>query len=182
MDTIRIIGIDPGTTTVGVAIVDVTLEYKIVNIETILIDAKYVNVNNNYTSLYNRLSYIENRIYEIIQTYRPHMVSHENAFLFHMRPGAYGPLSQSILAITNGIYKANPYMYIQGFAPKYIKKIFSDKGTSDKDGMLSYMRGINEITDLINIERISEHEIDAIAIVFTMIDHVQNNDVILLTL
>ena len=73
-----------------------------------------------------RLNTLHERIKELIIYHRPILVGIEAAFSFKMRPGAYGPLSQSIMAIELAIEYVNPNIRIFKFAPKLIKKITTD--------------------------------------------------------
>ena len=184
MNTFNILAIDPGTTNIGVSIFEINaLDLSINKIETILID---LNIGLNEIELQDllltRLNKLHNRIKELVEYYRPNMVAIENSFYFKMRPGAYGPLSQSIMAIELAIQSVNPNIRIFKFAPKLIKKLSTDGGAANKDDVLSGISNISEIVNKINPYLLSEHEVDSLAINYTLLDFIRYNQVILLML
>jgi len=178
------LAIDPGTTTIGVSIftIDAT-NLTIVTIETILIDISIgfkEDILN--TNLVSRLNILYNRIKEIVTYYKPKIVSLEAGFINRLMPAAYGPLSQSIMAVELAALEVNPYIKLFKFAPKTIKKVTTKIGSANKDDVLFGVNGIPEITNLINPNLISEHEVDSIAVNYTMLEYLRENSIILLML
>lgn len=184
MNTFKTVAIDPGTSTIGVSIFTINaIDLSIMKIETVLVDTtiRFQEVDL-VQDLLIRLNTLHERIKEIIRYYQPVMVSIEASFSFKLRPGAYGPLSQSIMAIELAILNVNPNIRIFKFAPKLIKKIATDVGSADKDDVLAGVSNIPEIINNINPYLLSEHEVDSIAINYTLLDYIRYNQVILLML
>ncbi len=184
MNTFKTIAIDPGTSTIGVSIFTINaIDLSIVDIETVLIDTaiRFQEVDLVQDMLI-RLNTLHDRIKEIITYHKPILVGIEAAFLFRLKPMAYGPLSQSIMAIELAIQYVNPNIRIFKFPPKTIKKIATDVGSADKDDVLAGVSNIQEIVNKINPYLLSEHEVDSLAINYTLLDYIRYNQVILLML
>ena len=182
MDTFNMVAIDPGTSTVGVSIYTINaVDLSIVAIETILIDTTIrFRERDLVKDVLVRLQTLHFRTMEIIEHYKPKIVSIEAAFLFRLRPAAYGPLSQSIMAIELAVYNVNPLTPIWKFAPKTIKKVTTSGGAADKNDMLEGVLLLDEITAHVNPNLISEHEVDALGINYTMLQHLRENQALLL--
>lgn len=183
-DTFNTVAIDPGTSTIGVSIFTISaIDLSIVNIETILIDTTLrFNEVDLVSDLLIRLNKLHERIKEIIRYYNPLMVAIENGFINKLRPAAYGPLSQSIMAIELAVLYTNPNIRIFKFAPKTIKKVSTEGGAANKDDVLLGISSIPEIINKINPALLSEHEVDSIAVNYTLLDYVRYNRCILLML
>lgn len=184
MNTFKTVAIDPGTSTIGVSIFTINaIDLSIMKIETVLVDTtiRFQEVDL-VQDLLIRLNRLHERIKEIIYYHQPVIVSIENNFYFKLRPAAYGPLSQSIMAIELAILSVNPNIRIFKFAPKLIKKIATDGGAANKDDVLAGISNIPEIINNINPYLLSEHEVDSIAINYTLLDYIRYNQVILLML
>lgn len=184
MNTFNTVAIDPGTSTIGVSVFTINAsDLSIVNIETILINTTILFQEVDLVQdLLIRLSTLHERIKEIISFYNPMMVAIENAFAFKMRPGAYGPLSQSIMAIELAVLYVDPNIRIFKFSPKTIKKIATEGGAANKDDVLAGISNIPEVINKINPYLLSEHEVDSLAINYTLLDYIRYNRVILLML
>ncbi len=184
MNTFKTVAIDPGTSTIGVSIFTINaIDLSIMNIETVLVDTtiRFQEVDL-IQDLLIRLNRLHERIKEIIYYHNPIIVSIEAGFINKRRPAAYGPLSQSIMAIELAVSYVNPNIRIFKFAPKLIKKIATDGGAANKDDVLAGVSNIPEIINNINPYLLSEHEVDSIAINYTLLDYIRYNQVILLML
>ena len=160
------ISIDPGTSTLGVAVWDISfldnIKINDVTTFTVLIDSKqYIDrrVNQVYRTLI--------KLYEINQ---PTFIVHESGFMDRFRPMAYGPIYATIHNIRQAFRDYNKsfdYKDIYMYSPKYVKARIG-KGTADKDDMLTAVKGIKELNVFLN-DTESEHEIDALAIGYSHI-------------
>lgn len=181
METFNIVAVDPGTTTIGVSVYTINVkDLSIVNIESVLINTAIRFKEEDLTKdLLVRLDRLYNRMMELIRHYDPKILSIEAGFINRLRPAAYGPLSQSIMAIELAARTINPLIKIFKFAPKTIKKVTTRGGAADKDDVLLGVLAIPEITRHINPYTVSEHEVDSLAINYTMLDYIRNNEAIL---
>lgn len=180
--TFRIMAFDPGTVTIGVAYYDIdatTLE--IIDVDTALYDLSVAYVEHDLVEpLHARLAQLYNRVVKDMREFDPKFVAIENGFANRHRPGAFGPISKSInvleLAVTHSGIRGVTFK----FAPKYIKKITSGHGAAFKNDMFIGVKGIPEIAEKVDVTFISEHEVDALAIGYTMLGHLRTNHHLLL--
>jgi Holliday junction resolvasome RuvABC endonuclease subunit len=176
----NIIGIDPGNN-LGVAIYSIDCENnKIVKINTFKKVLDNLNDINSDKTIF-RLTNLQKVIREIILEYKPVMVGIETAFLNKKYPLAVIQLSQYTAIIEMTILAINPFIKIGKFAPKKIK-MFSGSATANKDDMLELINGIVELQPYLNTTNLSEHEIDAVAIGYIVLNQIRENPLILLTI
>jgi Holliday junction resolvasome RuvABC endonuclease subunit len=176
METFNIIGIDPSSSNVGISIMAIDISLNIEKINTILLNLDNLpQYNNGIDKLTNRLYILRHKITEVMRQYTPFMVGIENSFINLRRPGAMGPLSQSIFAIESGILDYNSYISFNKYPPSIIKKEVGAKFSAGKDEVLNACNMIPSISNLINLNMVSEHEVDATAIAYTLLSDIKQN-------
>jgi len=183
MDYINILSVDPGTN-MGVAIYTVSVpDLEILNIETTVLD---LNVRTKpdvmYKNLLLRIEKIQLYISHIGFNYNPHILAMEAAFVNSRFPKSVMYLSQYIAAIELTLKNNNPFIKIFNYPPKLVKKTVNAGGKADKDMMTIAINNINEISNKIDPTRLSEHEVDALAVGYTLINELRNNPELLILL
>ena len=138
VDSLRILGIDPGTTVMGFGLIEVRgKEMKLILLDELLL--------SKYDSHYLRLKKIFDKTLHIIDTYHPDEIAIEAPF--------YGKNVQSMLklgraqgvAMSAGLTREIP---ITEYAPKKIKIAITGNGNASKEqvaGMLKNLLNIKEI-------------------------------------
>lgn len=186
MDTIRLVGIDVGTTNCGIGIIETDpIDLNIVNIET----SKMTLVNDT-DRVYNRLVYRLMDLYlglkDLLIDVDPIAVYLEYAFINRLRPGAYGPLSQARGVIENCILNVNMKwlttneIIFGGFPPSIIKNAVGAKGGANKVSVLEAVLNIKEISKHIDLTELTNDEVDGIAIAYTLLTEIRRNPAYLL--
>lgn len=153
----KMISIDPGTTTCGVAIFfidDITFEIKNITSFTITID--------NAIPLEFRLYKLYETLHKIILEVGPMHYVHESSFMNRFRPQAYGPIYAAIFMIRKAFIDYNSTSGLFTYPPKSIKAVVST-GNADKDDMFKAVSSIQELSKFLTGME-SEHAIDAMAI------------------
>ncbi len=180
---INLVAVDPGTNYTGVAILKVSLpDLKIIGIETILLDMFGMeNRNVLGTDLQKRLEYVNHNFIKVLNYYKPYSVTIESPFINRFRPQAVIPLANLLWSLESASMMHNKYMIVNRFAPSTIKNKVGAKGGADKIGVLDAVLKMNEITSLINPLKLSEHEVDGIAIAYTQLCLLRENGWLLLT-
>ncbi len=169
---VRIMGIDPGSYTTGVAtlVVDVRT-WEIVTITPELIDV-YDVIKTDYVrdKLYERLFVMGERLSSILEYHVPDAVSIESGYIDRFRPAAYGVLSKVMYVIQHAVYKYDKFIVTEEFRPKVAKKLLKvtdiDKKATTMDALLKR----KDITNLVDLHLISEHEVDAISLALVLLD------------
>ena len=155
----RMMSVDPGTTTCGVAIWTLNDRFAITDLTS------YTIVIPAAMPLEQRLATLNNLIREIVRELKPLHLAHEAGFINRFRPQAYGPIYAAIYLIRNA------YMDIMGvdglfsYPPKTVKAAVATGGAG-KDEMLEAAYSIKEIEVFLTGAE-SEHAIDAILIGYT---------------
>jgi Holliday junction resolvasome RuvABC endonuclease subunit len=175
---LRIISIDPGNN-MGIVLttVDVnTLEIKAVETHLLILD--YFNNNFQENALVNKLFSLNRFIIEIVESFQPHIMALENAFMHTRFAKAVMQLSQYISTIEIATKHVSKDILIKKYQPTVIKKTIGAGGGGDKDAVA---KAINETKEypMIDALILSEHEADALAIGYTCIQELKNNKAIL---
>lgn len=168
----NIIGIDPGNN-FGISILtidSITKDIVAVNTEFYILD-HYISP---YTTdkVITKLEYINKIVNYLIDNYEPASIAFETAFMNIRFPKAVINLSQYVGTLENSIINKNCFISIFKYAPKYIKSIVST-GDADKNDMLKAIKNIPELSNKIDTTLLTEHEIDAIAIAYTMLKEIR---------
>lgn len=178
METFNIIGIDPGNN-FGIAIFTIDVSsYRIVNITTEFF------VLEHYISMYtqdkvmNKLEYISYIAKYLVDRYNPVAISIESAFMNSRFPKAVINLSQYVGMLEYSIIKYNSFIHVFKYMPKYVKAKVSF-GTANKNDVLTGIHHIPEVIKLVNTNILTEHEIDAIAIAYTLLDEIRSYPLVL---
>lgn len=174
-DTVRIIGIDPGITAMGVSIMDYytnTGNYSLVHHETVK-DTQVLKHKNNLVSTFGRQLCILDAHYDLMMnlfnTYKPDWLCVEGAYM-HRFPKAY----ESLVLVIHTIqrvwrdYSGKPAFKLQ---PSNIKKDTTSMGSANKDDMESTIRSLidnanitvlsGDVKDVPKIDLASKHEFDS---------------------
>ena len=180
MDYINIMSIDPGTN-MGISIISVSVpDLKIQGITTSSIDLSTLTTPNELQdNLLLRTQKIQIIIRNIMDTYHPRVLAMEAAFVNVRFPRSVIYLSHYISAINLTITEADPFIKIFNYPPKKVKATVSG-GTATKEDMMSAVSAIKEITSCIDPTKLTEHEVDSIAIGYTYIKELRDNPVLML--
>jgi len=157
-----VLGIDPGNNT-GIAIFKLsTLDMSILSIDTLTVVLNNMITGDDIQLERNIcLSRVCSYLYSL---YKPNLIGVEAAFLNSRFPKAVMQLSQYTSTIDQTFYNLNPFIKIMRFPPKYVKKYIGGGGNADKDRMLVAIKDIPELLSNIDLYRLTEHEVDALAI------------------
>lgn len=170
--TYKILAIDPGTHSTGLAIFDMDCSTgSILSIEALTLYSNHLPNNTgldpelvperiiNHYKLKFAVMYYLNLI-------KPVAVAYETPFYNRFRPTAYGPLMELMATIRSGIFDYNPNLPFVTVEPLLVKKAV---GTRSQKGKLSVKQAVLLVEDIMsvlknNIDTLDEHAIDAIAV------------------
>lgn len=168
-----LLSIDPGINNCGISILDI--DNKFIVKETVLVKnaRKFTEEEKAVESIYgNRVVKVQAILKELENLYKKYpdinMVSIEAPFYNALTPLAYGSLLEVIITAK--------YMFILKYGlqfkliePLLVKKLFTNKSLASKEVIKQFLKNKKEdgsiLIDL-DIETLSEHEIDSIAIGF----------------
>lgn len=174
-----IFGIDPGSRNIGVAIyyVDIyTLEIlKIIPIQISL--DKYVFPNIQNANLHIRLLKLLKEMNGLIQAYNPVAIGIESGFINVRRPGAVIPLASAISIISSAAITHNSNIKLIEYTPSIIKKTIGANPHGNKNPVFEALLRIEEIDNLIDINYLTEHTIDGIAIAYNLLKEIRTKGI-----
>lgn len=169
--TYRIMGIDPGTSNLGIAMLDydnVKDTLKVVTAYTISTDTllrKHEQLADILTTRGARLYILEEGLRAAMSEYQPHVVASEAPFLGRF-PQAFMALVECLASIRRVAYEYRPWISLTSIDPPTIKMAVDVYARSNvKDEMTEGVRNYPGL-DLsgIDIDVLDEHSIDAIAV------------------
>jgi len=162
---ITLLGIDPGTSTLGLSIFHLNSDLEIERIDTECINtAREKTVFRENANLEYRIAVIGKEIERVLVTHNPVGMAIEMPFINPRRIGSVIPLARLLGVLMDRSIQTNPYRMIYKKSPSEVKNAVGAKGGADKDAVLLAVQQIDEIDRLIELDKLTDHEIDAIAI------------------
>ena len=171
----KLIGIDPGSTDLGLAILELDEAFKIKAIRAYNINAKeeYSKRFNPHTAYGDLRAGSRMRlIMDVIETHLSDdmvFVAVEAGFYNAFRPAAYAVLLAQMKMILLSLKQFYPTVSIGQYPPGVIKKKIGVTSHKGKDPVLEAIVALGLDRYLVNdtIENLSEHAVDAIGIAYT---------------
>lgn len=182
MNVIRILGVDPGNN-LGIGVLTVDLDTSaILCVDTsIHVLDSYINPLSHDTML-DRCMVLGNIITEYMKCYNPLVVGLESSFMNVRFAKSVIQLSQYVMTIEMSVRKYDYWTRLFKYPPKMVKALVGAGGDAGKSDMLSNMKKIPEISNLVNLDLLTEHEIDALSIAYISYKEIIKNPYYLLTL
>ena len=174
----RIIGVDPGTNTLGVAVIDLDLQTG----QRTLIDARTFDVTKNQKDYHNlfavhgdsegRLQMLEDALVNYFNWFQPHVVISESPFLRARLATAFRALTLCLSRIRQALIRHDRFKPLHLSDPMTVKaavgvhsKVSKNKDALGKDKVKEAVM----MQDILNpggidLSELDEHSIDAIAV------------------
>ena len=174
-----ILSIDPGVNNCGICIASVSDTFTVKETTTVINNKKFSPEDKDVEKVYGprtvKILTIVNKINELIDQYNVDHVIIEAPFYSALKPNAYGPLLEVISAIKYMIVLPRQLKFAV-IEPLYIKKQFTDQSQASKEIMRNFLKKKQLSGNIIydkNIDELTEHEVDSIAVGFVFA--LQNN-------
>lgn len=178
----NLIGIDPGSNTYGVAVYKVDDNFNIISIKSYVINCTHMEGTSKVSKLARKLKFIRQTLRKIIDEAGDLIaLSLESPFIYNSRPAAVIPLA-AIKGITEElVLYENPNVLLRAISPSEVKKSAGVKGNdSDKVLVLDALTKINEVDNNIDLDSKTDHEWDAIAVGYELLNYIRRDPLILL--
>ena len=172
-DVIRILGIDPGTDTLGIALVDVSIDdYKprLVYAHTFVASREVAGRDWGSQILGNRDLRLANHydnLYSLLCQVTPTLVAAESPFLARGRVSSFEALVECYAMLRSVCWEYSSSLYLRRMDPITVKNsvnvshIKTDKSDVKKAVIELYSESC---VGVVNIESLDEHAIDAVAV------------------
>lgn len=178
--TLRIMGIDNGTSVVGMSIIDLCLRS---GVGTVVHAEEYEperdgaydrlpNILDRRGRPHARIKYTRRWLMDRLDEFQPHSVGCESPFASFSKPdriSAYGPLVVSIASIGDTVEEYSDYVDFLQIPPGSAKRAVIHSGkpySSDKDVIAEYIRTHPKIRfhDSVDPKRIGSDAMDSVAV------------------
>lgn len=170
----RIIGIDPGTETLGVCIMDIdvrdfsiiqTEAFTLIGSQSVYFDKETANQHSHRTA---RLEAHRQNLFELFNKTTPSLVAIEAPFYNPRRPNAFAPLVETLLCVKEALMKYDWHATLCHLDPPRIKKAIGAKGNAGKDDVkLALSKMLHAVKlDKDAFEELDEHSIDAVCVAY----------------
>ena len=169
-----LLGIDPGVNNCGLAVVDTSGVFKVSTTHNVKNARKFTDQEKLLEKEFNtrvvKVTAIVAKVEETLALYpQINFVAIEAPFYNHLTPQAYGSLLEVISAIKYSILIPRKLQF-RMLEPMLVKKLFANKAMAKKEVMKQFLIAKKESGAIeleVDIETLSEHEIDAIAISYS---------------
>ena len=171
----RVLGIDPGNSTLGLAILDIDFTTKKISlVDAATIDAGRLLVSNHHYFRYKserayKQKVLSERIKLVLYDYAPTYVGVETPFMY-VRPQAFEALVELFLLIGKTVEEYDVTTPIVKITPRNAKKavgLLKAEDAKDKDAVRKALLQL----DIVNkemIHQLDEHSVDAIAVGYSV--------------
>lgn len=172
---VSVCGIDPGTNYLGFARLGIdsrTWEIDSCWATTIRVDKLPETYGFDLSAQSERLEKllkIKDSIKQLLSYWQPVHLSCESPFYNRLRPAAYGPLVESVMAVKLACYEFNPSLKFDTLEPSVIKKTVGAGYISGKDMVKKAVMDNQTLQakTTVNLNLLDEHAIDALAVAYS---------------
>lgn len=171
---VSVIGIDPGSETLGLAVLTYDLQTKLI------VGCKantYVGSKLRYNSPWieeihgartARIKAHEENLVNIFKIERPVAIACESPFFNQRRPQAYGALTEVATAIRNAVLEYNEWLRLYFYDPPTVKRAVKAAGNALKDEVKAKVKQLDNLNYNGDkpLDSLDEHSIDSIAVAY----------------
>lgn len=170
--TTSIVGIDPGSETLGLSIIEFDIETLIITRSTAktFTGSKMFEQDNWMSCMHGartaRIHAHKKNLIEQFSSIDPVAIACESPFYNPRRPNAYGVLVETLSMIRQAVMEYDPWKWLYLIDPPTVKKSVGAAGNADKEKMFVALSNLTELKLDKPIETYDEHSIDAIAVAY----------------
>lgn len=178
-DTFKILSIDPGTQTLGYAILEVDIQtLKVVNCFAWTVDSTRLELYSEETAAtfsekFARIIAHKVNFNNVLEYYQPLVVVSETPFFSIMRPSAAGPLFELFTTLEQTVYSWDKEKPLYKAEPRSVKKFVGVVDHKNKDAVKQALIKIEELKHA-NIEFLDNHSVDALAVGYFQLGKLRN--------
>ncbi len=171
VNTFNILGIDPGTDTIGFSIIKVTIDdLKIVSVRSWTEKAlRFLDEDSFevaiHSAKFSRLRIIGDKFLHILNTFNPVVVASEAPFFSRFRPSAYAPLIETVFTLQKVLQSWDSYKPLYMYDPPTVRKSIGAKTKGGKEVVEVAIKQVKELR-MVNFSLLDDHSIDATAVAY----------------
>lgn len=168
----RVVGIDPGTETLGFSVLDLDLtsgkiavaHSETVNSQKIL--GAYRTEERVHGLRTARLMALEDRLFLYLEHHQPHAVCAESPFMSRF-PQAFAALTECVSHVRRAVCRYDRYMSLEMVDPPTAKKavgVTVKRGITKEDVKIAIEKLKLEYAEGMSLDSLDEHSVDSIAV------------------
>lgn len=168
-----ILGIDPGTETLGIAMLEFDVQsMQILGAEARTFKGSKLNqsewLEESQGARFARIHAHCDNFEWILQRAQPTYVASESPFFSRAHPQAYGALTEIVYGMRLTLFRHDPWMVVQYIDPPTVKNAVGAKGNADKHVIKQCLLKLPNLNyaGRIPLESLDEHSIDALAVCY----------------
>lgn len=168
-DTFKILSIDPGTQTLGYAVLEINIDtLEVVDCFAWTVDSTRLDIYSEGVALtfsekFARIISHKTNFKNVLECYQPLIVVSETPFFSIMRPSAAGPLYELFATLEQTVYEWDKEKPLYKAEPRSVKKFVNAVDHKDKNAVKTALKKIDELKSA-NLDFLDSHSIDAIAV------------------
>ncbi len=178
-----IIGIDPGSESLGVAEINFDIQtLEVVGWQAVTYLGSKLLKGSAWTeevhgARYRRLIAHRKNLIKLFEQIRPFLIACEAPFINMRRPQAYGALTEVVYEIRQAVIAYSPWNELYLIDPSSVKNGVGAKGNADKDAVKVKILQIEELQKVAtsSMAALDEHSIDALAVAYVMLNNLKLN-------
>ena len=164
-----LIGIDPGSTCVGICTMQVDLlTEQIISTYAYTLHLDKLGgsdwMSDNYGDRFKRIAKLKECLYLIFQENSPLCISIESPFFNRFRPQAYGVLMEVMSSIREAVYVYDMWMIPYLIDPSSVKNAVGAHGAAKKEVIQAMILNLTDLNPRVDLKSLDEHSLDAIAV------------------
>ncbi len=171
---ISVVGIDPGSTTLGTAVLWIDLN----TMKVISSSAKTFHgdrlqggeswLGDIHGDRFSRIAALEQSLLRLFMHVKPYMIASESPFMSMRRPQAYGVLTEVMCAIRNAVMLYDAWKPLYIIDPPTVKKNVGAAGNAGKEEVKQALLRLPELyySGETPLELLDEHSVDALAVAY----------------
>lgn len=169
--SINLLGIDPGTTKLGVSIMEVSLDtFTILNTQAMTLNgdklANHYLLESHYSHRHSRVNGMMDYLSNLCINYRPFAIISEAPFYNPTRPAAFEALVEVINALRGMVLHYDMFKPLITVPPSNVKNAVGAKGGANKITIKDAVKCLPDINyhNQVEFNNLDEHAIDSIAV------------------
>ena len=178
---VRIMGVDPGNTTMGIALLDLTVP----DLTLTLAHAYTVDSTKQYSDRHHLIEHRSERhlrqrimgkaIARAVRFYEPALIAIESPFM-HRLPQAFAALTELMVRLEDGVASFDVSIPITKIPPVKAKKAIGVKDIKSKASVKDALKKKNVAIQERQWCHMDEHSIDATVVAFTIAQQIIDGD------
>lgn len=171
---LRVVGIDPGTETLGFGVLDLYLstgELRVAHAETVDL-VKLVSDFRHEEKVHGartaRLMALEERLFIYFEHYQPHAICSESPYMGRF-PQAFAALTECVSYVRRAVVRYDRYMPLEMVDPPTAKKavgVVVKRGITKDDVKVALEKLDLVYAAGVDLKQFDEHSIDALAVAY----------------